>query len=162
MVKKAKKFHLVLKTLLLLTIVLFAVLIYQKQQETVLMEMYLFPMGWYTNNDRVYHFIIRSDGGFRIRQGITLIHGDFVSDNVFMFTMRQTTTTLSEQELQYIVNLIAKISDNNESEAWYSFGGWWDVIILYNNNVYDRLSTCELLLESLISKVTQLSPITVQ
>jgi len=147
--------------LMFVAIILFAALIFQGQQRRILMEMFIFPntSGCGDIQNEVYRFVVENDGTLRSSQGVG-IPNVFTEGRVWMFTMRRATITLSEQEFQDISDLLAKIAENDESEEWRSFGGWWNVIILYGGNIYDRSSACTLLLESLMFEIEQLSPLT--
>jgi len=156
MIKKTKlPFVLILLCAVLALIV---VILFQRQQQRVLMEMFYSVAGADARME-LYHFVVQNDGTFRSSQGIPLFPSILVEGRIWRIPIRKATTTLSDYEFQNILDLLAEIARDYEEETWRTIGEWWDVTILYDGNVYDRSSTCTFLLGTLIYEMRQLSPL---
>ena len=121
------------------------------------MEMLIFPSG--VGGDGIaslaYSFVVKDNGTLISRFGISY-DIDLARNNNIWLTLRRTTRTLNDEEVQTISKLLDIISERYDADQWTVMGAQKGMI-LYQNSTYDRSGACVDSFDSILNKIIQRS-----
>jgi len=133
-----------------------------RQSGDIFMELVMWPSGG-ESGVPIYTFVIRNDGTMISSYGRSRSDsGDESRTNNFIRSIREReTTTLSEDELQYISELVDTVVmlERNPDLKMTEVRTQSVITLLYNGEVFRRLITGESL--DLSNEVLRLSPLTI-
>jgi len=161
MIKKFK--WVIVTTIVLIAVTLFAISINQRQEQDVLLEQDVFVevfdvSNGIPNRPHIYRFVIKDDGTFISYGGnspdLCFLHLN--NGNITLSDYDRVETVLCEQEFKHISELVHKISQHYCEQIRVS--DWRRVILLYDKNIYG-IPYQRIPIINLANELRQLSPL---
>jgi len=154
-----KKIKWAITAIILVVVLVFSIVTaFQRQYQNILIEVIVFPWGWYGRDAPVYRFIIQNDGTFITYVG-TSIHGNVLRSDIIMwpFRRRRAELVLSDEDFGNILEVLNWALENYD-EPIRQVQGWRQVKLLYDGNIYEHPGD----IHKLADEIIQLSPLMTQ
>ena len=155
-----KKIILIVMFAMLAIVAVIVMVAQQRQRRDILMELVLLPSGRIGRGSRAYYFVINSNGTFTSYNGRSRINScdNIRSGNPLIpILRRRERITLSEEEYQYIFELVDTITSGR---AKGEISIQTRAILIHNGNIYGRVYMTGTL-KDLLSTINRLTPLTI-
>ena|GEM_PF-4008752 len=125
---------------------------FQGRASDVFFEVVIFTGVNPNGNVRAYRFIVTNDKTLISIQGIARNHLDVTRGSIMRFIQNRYTISLTEQDFQLIIELVANTVENRYRLQSLS---QWRTYLLYNGNIYTLFNELE-------NEIIRLSPLDVR